>query len=120
MHWSCALLRGARPGTRLGDEIFADFGMSAADGPRAGWHRFSGQRDHAKPRRACSPSFPQEKSNVLWSGYLRMHRKYKILWFELDLHHRQRYFSICGCKRTVMMFGVKYAATSPSTEENSR
>ena len=47
-------------------------------------------------------------------------KKYKILWFELDLHHRQRYFSICGCNRTLNMFGAKSAATSPATEENSR
>ena len=39
-----------------------------------------------------------------------MRVKYKMLWFALDLHHRQRYFSICGCKRTVMKRGVKYPA----------
>jgi hypothetical protein len=27
--------------------------------------------------------------------------KYKILWFVVDLYHRQRYFFICGCKPTV-------------------
>jgi hypothetical protein len=30
-----------------------------------------------------------------------MHIKYKILWFCVDTHHRQRYFFICGCKQTV-------------------
>jgi hypothetical protein len=23
--------------------------------------------------------------------------KYKILWFVVDMHHRERYFFICGC-----------------------
>ena len=49
-----------------------------------------------------------------------MRVKYKMLWFALDLHHRQRYFSICGCKRIVMFPGVKYPAGSLPTEENSR
>ena len=30
-----------------------------------------------------------------------LHIKYKILWFCVDTHHRQRYFFICGCKQTV-------------------
>jgi len=30
-----------------------------------------------------------------------MHIKYKILWFGVDMHHRERYFFICGCKQIV-------------------
>jgi hypothetical protein len=26
-----------------------------------------------------------------------MLEKYKILWFVVDLYHRERYFFICGC-----------------------
>jgi hypothetical protein len=26
-----------------------------------------------------------------------MAAKYKILWFVVDMHHRERYFFICGC-----------------------
>jgi hypothetical protein len=35
-----------------------------------------------------------------------MHIKYKILWFCVDTHHRERYFFICGCKQTVNKSGV--------------
>ena len=28
-------------------------------------------------------------------------RKYNILWFVVDLHHRERYFFICGCNQIV-------------------
>jgi hypothetical protein len=45
--------------------------------------------------------------------------KYKILWFVVDMHHRQRYFFICGCNRTVTKKrprgAQKRAATSPKT-----
>jgi len=34
-------------------------------------------------------------------------RKYKILWFVVDMHHRQRYFFICDCKQIVTKPGVK-------------
>src|ERR1035441_2162594 len=32
---------------------------------------------------------------------LEVRRKYQILWFAVDLPHRQRYFFIYGCERTV-------------------
>jgi len=35
-----------------------------------------------------------------------LHIKYKILWFCVDTHHRQRYFFNCGCKQTVTNSGV--------------
>ena len=38
---------------------------------------------------------------VFRSGCMESQRKYKILWFVVDLHHRQRYFFICGCNRIV-------------------
>jgi hypothetical protein len=36
-----------------------------------------------------------------------MQTKYNILWFIVDLYHRQRYFFICGCKQIVTCSGVK-------------
>jgi hypothetical protein len=36
-----------------------------------------------------------------------MTTKYKILWFVVDMYHRQRYFFICGCKQTVTFPAVK-------------
>jgi hypothetical protein len=35
--------------------------------------------------------------------------KYNMLWFPIDTHHGQRYFFICGCKRTVKRNGAKRA-----------
>jgi hypothetical protein len=48
-----------------------------------------------------------------------MPTKYKILWFVVDMHHRQRYFFICGCKRTVKKPGARPAGRPPR-EANSR
>jgi hypothetical protein len=36
-----------------------------------------------------------------------MKRKYKILWFVVDMHNRERYFFICGCKRIVTNSGFR-------------
>jgi len=36
-----------------------------------------------------------------------MKRKYKILWFLVDIHNRERYFFICGCKRIVTNPGFR-------------
>lgn len=36
-----------------------------------------------------------------------MHIKYKMLWFSVDTHHRQRYFFNCGCKQIVMEWFVR-------------
>ena len=39
---------------------------------------------------------------AVFRGQVReMLTKYKMLWFFVDTHHGQRYFFICGCKRTV-------------------
>jgi hypothetical protein len=38
---------------------------------------------------------------------LQMTTKYKILWFVVDMHHRQRYFFICGCKQIVTLQGLR-------------
>jgi hypothetical protein len=38
---------------------------------------------------------------------LGMATKYKILWFVVDLYHRERYFFICGLKRIVTNAGAK-------------
>jgi hypothetical protein len=35
-----------------------------------------------------------------------MRTKYKILWFVVDMHNRQGYFFICGCKQIVTKPGV--------------
>jgi hypothetical protein len=56
----------------------------------------------------------------LFSEEMRgMRTKYKMLWFVVDIHHRQRYFFICGLKRTVTCLGVKLAG-KPLKEETSR
>ena len=31
-----------------------------------------------------------------------MRTKYNMLWFVVDMHHRQRYFFICGFKQIVI------------------
>ncbi len=36
-----------------------------------------------------------------------MQTKYKILWFVVDLYHRQRYFFICDLNQIVKKPGVK-------------
>jgi hypothetical protein len=100
----------------LVDEIFADSGESVG-GPGDPDTRLSELLD---PRQTRKDELSTAKVQCFAAGYLRMHRKYKMLWFELDLHHRQRYFSICGCNRTLKMFGANDAVTSPATEENSR
>jgi len=48
-----------------------------------------------------------------------MQRKYKILWFVVDLYHRQRYFFICGCKRIVTKPGVANRRQSFERRENA-
>jgi hypothetical protein len=100
----------------LEGEFFADFKVCGGGTGEAG----ISIRGPVDPRQMGSDELSTAKAQCFEAGYLRMHRKYKILWFELDLHHRQRYFSICGCNRTLMMFGAKYTANSPTTEENSR
>jgi hypothetical protein len=40
------------------------------------------------------------------NGMQGTQRKYKILWFVVDMHHRQRYFFICDCKQIVTKPGV--------------
>jgi len=37
----------------------------------------------------------------------RMQTKYKILWFVVDLYHRERYFFICDLTQIVKKPGVK-------------
>jgi hypothetical protein len=46
-----------------------------------------------------------------------MQRKYKILWFAVDIYHRQRYFSICGFKQTVTCFNVRASRKAPERRE---
>jgi hypothetical protein len=45
--------------------------------------------------------------------------KYKMLWFVVDTHHRQRYFFICGYNQTVMknpgQIGLREAVTGAET-----
>jgi hypothetical protein len=96
----------------LEGEFLADFEVCGAGTGEAG----IGARRPGDPRQMGSDELSTAKAQCFEAGYLRMHRKYKILWFELDLHHRQRYFSICGCNRTLKMFGVNYAATARQQE----
>jgi hypothetical protein len=53
------------------------------------------------------------------NGMQGTQRKYKILWFVVDMHHRQRYFFICDCKQIVTMPGVK-SRRKVAEEEESR
>jgi hypothetical protein len=48
-----------------------------------------------------------------------MAQKYKILWFVVDLYHRQRYFFICGCNETATN-PARRTAGRPLREETSR
>jgi hypothetical protein len=49
-----------------------------------------------------------------------MSTKYKILWFVVDMYHRERYFFICGCKQTLMKAGVKRRRHAVQEEKSSR
>lgn len=40
--------------------------------------------------------------------YMKMSAEYNILWFVVDMHHRERYFFICGPKQ----FAAKSGLTS--------
>jgi hypothetical protein len=42
-----------------------------------------------------------------------------MLWFVVDLYHRQRYFFICGCKRIVTKRGVKNRRQSFERRESA-
>jgi hypothetical protein len=44
---------------------------------------------------------------------LEVRRKYQMLWFAVDLHHRQRYFFIYGCERTVKKTQRKGSQSNP-------
>lgn len=52
----------------------------------------------------------RELSTGKWPVFRKRMRgmpsKYKILWFVVDIHHRERYFFICGCNQTVTRHGV--------------
>jgi hypothetical protein len=48
-----------------------------------------------------------------------MTTKYNILWFVVDMYHRERYFFICGLKRIVMNSGVT-TRREPLREEKLR
>jgi hypothetical protein len=46
-----------------------------------------------------------------------MQRKYNILWFVVDIYHRERYFFICGCKWIVTISGVMSLRRSAQRRE---
>jgi len=48
-----------------------------------------------------------------------MKRKYKILWFVVDIHNRERYFFICGCKWIVANPGVRSLRRSAQRREHA-
>jgi hypothetical protein len=49
---------------------------------------------------------------------LEVRRKYQILWFAVDLPHRQRYFFIYGCERTVKKTQRKGSQSNPLRAAN--
>jgi hypothetical protein len=55
-------------------------------------------RNPALPKAVCA----FHKQTPLFRKEMRgMQTKYNMLWFVVDMYHRQRYFSICGFKQTV-------------------
>ncbi len=48
---------------------------------------------------------------------LEVRRKYQMLWFAVDLHHRQRYFFIYGCERTVKKTQRRGSQSNPLRAE---
>jgi hypothetical protein len=90
MHHFCALppapawtrlgvLRLAQPPTR----VAPDFGQFLAG---------------ANPRPARVFGAFHRQMPLFRKLMLEMSIKYKMLWFFVDMHHRQRYFFICGLK----------------------
>jgi hypothetical protein len=39
--------------------------------------------------------------------YTKMSAEYNILWFVVDMYHRERYFFICGPKQNVVKSGLR-------------
>ena len=65
-----------------------------------------GKSDGANLRRARLFEAFHRQMAVFWVEVPETTTKYKMLWFSVDTHHGQRYFFICGCKRTVKRNGA--------------
>ena len=50
----------------------------------------------------------------------QMTLKYKILWFVVDLYHRERYFFICGCNQIVTRAGEKNPRPDRQEQDKTR
>jgi len=59
----------------------------------SGWH-VKGQR----PLRAVRFGLSTGQTLGFWDWVPGIASKHKILWFGVDMPHRQRYFFICGCE----------------------
>jgi len=70
-------------------------------------HLFSGSLEGENPHGAWMSEAFHRQIRAFSGGVRDMSTKYKILWFVVDMYHRQRYFFICGCKQTVTFPAVK-------------
>jgi hypothetical protein len=70
-------------------------------GLKPGLHRIQGRFDIENLHRARLFRAFHRQMPVFRKEMPGMATKYKILWFVVDMYHRQRYFFICGCNRTV-------------------
>ena len=58
---------------------------------------------------------------AVFSNWVReMSAKYKILWFLVDTHHRERYFFICGCNQIVTRAGEKNPRPDRQEQDKTR
>jgi len=63
--------------------------------------RFRCKRNRASPRQARPLATFHRQMAVFREQVREIPTKYKMLWFVVDTYHGQRYFFICGFKRTV-------------------
>jgi hypothetical protein len=101
LHWSCVLLP-RRDGNRLKGCWGARFWDCGARFFGSNSRRF---RRRKRPWTRLS-SFCTSKTCYCRGWCSVRCTKYYILWFVLDLHHRQRYFCICGCYETMTQLRV--------------
>jgi hypothetical protein len=69
------------------------------------------------PRRAWGFRAFHRRLPLFANQMREMKRKYKILWFVVDIHNRERYFFICGCKRIVTNSGLMSLRQSAQRRE---
>jgi hypothetical protein len=81
-------------------------------------HRICSGIGTRSPRRARAFGAFHRQFPVFGNRVPGMQRKYNLLWFVVDMHHRQRYFFICDCKQIVTKAGVKNRRKVAEKEES--